>query len=50
MPRSCVINTDNVVTIPKNVLESRIVLLSSEKIEALDAALQYSLRLGGRQL
>jgi len=37
--------TDNLVTIPKNVLESQILLLSSEKIEALDAALQFSLGL-----
>jgi len=48
MPRACVINTDNLVTIPKNMLESRIVALSSMKLEALDAALQFSLGLSGR--
>ena len=48
MPRACVINTDNLVTIPKAVLESRIVALSSMKIEALDAALGYSLGLNNQ--
>jgi mRNA interferase MazF len=48
MPRACVINTDNLVTIPKTMLESRITSLDSVKIEALDAALGYSLGLGSR--
>jgi mRNA interferase MazF len=48
MPRACVINTDNLVTIPKTMLESRIAALSSSKIEALDAALAFSLGLNGR--
>lgn len=48
MPRACVINTDNLVTIPKTMLEARIVALSSMKIEALDAALGFSLGMNGR--
>jgi len=48
MPRACVINADNLVTIPKTMLESRIVSLSSMKLEALDAALQFSLGLSRR--
>ena len=48
MPRACVINTDNLVTIPKLMLESRITSLSSAKIEALDAALGFSLGLNPR--
>jgi mRNA interferase MazF len=45
MPRACVINTDNLVTIPKTMLESRITSLGSVKVEALDAALGYALGL-----
>jgi|SRR5882672_3812785 len=47
MPRPCVINTDNLVTIPKSLLESMIVRLSSERLSALDAALAFSLGLDG---
>jgi mRNA interferase MazF len=43
MPRPCVINTDNLVTIPKALLESHITSLSKTKLEQLDAALQFSL-------
>jgi mRNA interferase MazF len=45
MPRSCVINTDNLVTIPKTLLEARIASLSTAKVGQLDAALQFSLGL-----
>lgn len=45
MPRPCVINTDNLVTIPKALLESHIVSLSKTKLKQLDAALQFSLGL-----
>jgi mRNA interferase MazF len=45
MPRPCVINTDNLVTIPKALLESHIISLSKTKLEQLDAALQFSLGL-----
>lgn len=45
MPRPCVINTDNLVTIPKALLESHIASLSKTKLEQLDAALQFSLGL-----
>ena len=45
MPRPCVINTDNLVTIPKALLESHITSLSKPKLEQLDAALQFSLGL-----
>lgn len=45
MPRPCVINTDNLVTIPKALLESHITSLSKTKLEQLDAALQFSLGL-----
>ena len=45
MPRPCVINTDNLMTIQKAKLESRIVSLSSVKSDELDAALRFSLGL-----
>lgn len=48
MPRACVINTDNLVTIPKTMLEARIVALGALKLAALDAALGFSLGLNGR--
>lgn len=47
MPKACVINTDNLLTLPKSVLESRITALRSEKIKELDAALAFSLGLVG---
>ncbi len=45
MPRPCVINTDNLVTIPRSILETRIAALSAAKTEQLDAALRFSLGL-----
>jgi mRNA interferase MazF len=45
MPRPCVVNTDNLVTIEKTLLESRIVSLSATKVEQLDDALRFSLGL-----
>jgi mRNA interferase MazF len=46
MPRPCVINTDNLVTIPKALLEAPITSLGRAKLGQLDAALQFSLGLG----
>lgn len=43
--RPCVANTDNLVTIPKSWLESRIGALGGEKVAALDVALAFSLGL-----
>ena len=45
MPRPCVINSDNLVTIPKTLLESHITSLSTAKLDQLDAALRFSLGL-----
>jgi len=45
MPRTCVINTDNLVTISKQLLEAKIVSLSKAKVDELDAALRFSLGL-----
>lgn len=46
MPKACVINTDNLVTIPKHLLETKLVTLSAERVAELDAALAFSLGLG----
>jgi mRNA-degrading endonuclease toxin of MazEF toxin-antitoxin module len=40
-----VANADNVVTIPKVWLESRVVALRRDKLAALDEALRFSLAL-----
>jgi mRNA interferase MazF len=45
MPRPCVINTDNLVTIPKILLESPITSLTAAKLKQLDTALAFSLGL-----
>jgi mRNA interferase MazF len=45
LPRRCVANADNIVTIPKQWLTSRIASLRRAKLEALDAALAFSLDL-----
>ena len=45
MPIDCVINADNLHTIPQDRLRQRITLLSSEKLFRLDEALRYALGL-----
>ena len=45
LPKRCVANTDNIVTIPKVWLESSIAPLRADKLEALDDALRFALGL-----
>lgn len=45
MPVPCVVNTDNLHTIPKDRLRQQITALSGERLFALDHALRYSLDL-----
>jgi mRNA-degrading endonuclease toxin of MazEF toxin-antitoxin module len=45
MPSACVINTENLHTIPKDRLRERIVVLSSRKLFAMSSALRYALDL-----
>ena len=45
LPLRCVVNGDNLLTIPKTWLEDRIGPLASEKLAALDEALKFSLGL-----
>lgn len=46
LPRPCVANADNVVTVPKAWLETKIATLRPEKAAQLDEALRFSLGLG----
>ncbi len=45
MPTDCVVNTDNLHTIPRDRLRRRIVGLSAERLFAVAQALRYSLDL-----
>lgn len=45
LPRPCVINADNLMTIPRARLASQIATLSREKCRQLDAALRFALGL-----
>lgn len=45
LPDRCVVNADNVATIPKSWLESRITSLSADRVEQLDRALRFALQL-----
>jgi mRNA interferase MazF len=45
LQKNCVVNLDSIATIPKAVLERRIVALSKEKIEAVNAAVRFALQL-----
>ena len=45
MPADCVINTDNIHTIPRDRIRTRIISLKGELLFRLDQALRYSLAL-----
>lgn len=45
LPRRCVANADNLLTIPKAWLESRIAELRREKLAELDDAIRFALQL-----
>ena len=45
LPVRCAANADNVVTIPKAWLDERISALPAEKVQSLNAALQFALAL-----
>jgi mRNA interferase MazF len=45
MPSDCVINTDNLHTIPKDRLRERITILGDDRLFALNQALRHSLEL-----
>jgi mRNA interferase MazF len=45
LPRPCVVNLDTITTIAKRSLQERLVALSPEKLEAVEAAIQFALGL-----
>ena len=45
MPEKCVINVDNIMTIPKSLLSGRITVLSSDKMALVDRAILFALDL-----
>jgi mRNA interferase MazF len=45
MPTRCIMNTDDILTIPKVLLERRITMLSSEKMTQVAQAIAFALDL-----
>ncbi len=45
LPRSCVINLDVITTIPKSCLRERIIALTPDKLEEVEAAIYFALGL-----
>jgi mRNA interferase MazF len=43
LPARCVINLDDVTTLPKVLIKQRITALSSEKIQQVDQAIRFAL-------
>ena len=43
MPENCVVNVDNIMTIPKSLLTERITVLSHDKIALVNRAISYAL-------
>lgn len=45
LPKKCVVNVDTIITIPKSLLESRITLLSQDKINRINECVKFALEL-----
>jgi mRNA interferase MazF len=45
MPRECVVNLDDLLTIPKRLLLQRLTTLSEEKMQEVSQAIKFSLAL-----
>src|SRR5437773_2670932 len=45
LPAACVVNVDDLTTIPKSLLTERITALSPEKMAAVDGAIRFALDL-----
>ncbi len=43
LPKKCVVNLDTIVTIRKDLLIERIVILRNEKIEQINSAIKFAL-------
>jgi mRNA interferase MazF len=49
LPVPCVVNLDDIITIPKPLLLNRITVLSNEKMEAVADAIAFALDLPSRR-
>jgi mRNA interferase MazF len=45
MPTRCLVNLDDITTLPKVLIKQRITALSPEKIHQIDAAIRFALEL-----
>jgi mRNA interferase MazF len=45
MPTRCVVNLDDITTLPKSLIKQRITSLSAEKIQKIDDAIRFALDL-----
>jgi mRNA-degrading endonuclease toxin of MazEF toxin-antitoxin module len=45
MSARCVVNLDDITTIPKDLIKQRITALSSEKMQRVDQAIRFALDL-----
>lgn len=45
MPAACVVNADDILTIPKALIQSRITTLSSDRMAAVASAVKFALDL-----
>lgn len=43
MPARCVVNLDDITTVPKSLIKERITALSAEKIQKIDEAIRFAL-------
>lgn len=46
MPEKCVVNVDNIMTIPKSLLTERITVLSHDNMALVDRAILFALNIG----
>ncbi len=46
MPTRCVVNLDDITTLPKSLVKQRIATLSPEKIQKIDEAIRFAPDLG----
>ena len=43
MPARCIVNLDDITTVPKSLIKERITVLSAEKIQKIDEAIRFAL-------
>ena len=45
LPSRCVVNVDDLTTIPKSLMKERITVLSAERVQQIDEAIRFALDL-----